>query len=71
MATSRLNGITNAIAANTSRAAQSPSTVADYSTAHKPAPDRAFAIRMFLAESRGVPAVTSSVFETRGLDCRE
>jgi len=35
VATSRLNGITNAIAANTSNAAQSPSTEGDYSTAHK------------------------------------
>ncbi len=35
VAISRLNGITNAIAANTSRAAQSPSTEGDYSTAHK------------------------------------
>jgi hypothetical protein len=35
VAISRLNGITNAIAANTSRAAQSPSTEGDYSTGHK------------------------------------
>ncbi len=61
VATSKLNGITNAIAANTSRAAQSPSTAGDYSTAHKPS-FRAFAIARILAESRGVPAVTNSVF---------
>src|SRR5437763_15278237 len=46
VANKRLNGITNAIAANTSRAAQSPSTEGDYSTAHKLRSRRA-AIRMF------------------------
>src|SRR4026207_2250468 len=46
VANNRLNGITNAIAANTSRAAQSPSTEGHYSTAHKRRFRRA-AIRIF------------------------
>src|SRR6185312_1485449 len=47
VANNKLNGITNAIAAKTSRAAQSPSTEGDYSTAHK-LRFRRGAIRMFL-----------------------
>src|SRR4029078_6230197 len=47
VANKRLKGITNAIAANTRRADQPPSTEGDYSTPHKRGP-RSAAIRMFL-----------------------
>ena len=68
VATNRLNGITNAIAANTSRAAQSPSTEGDYSTAHKLG-FRAVAIRMFLRIRVGWRVSQAPVRGPR-LDCR-
>jgi hypothetical protein len=65
VATSKLNGITNAIAANTSRAAQSPSTAGDYSTAHKPSP-RGLQIGVFWPNPVGCPLSQTPSSRLRG-----